>query len=127
MDLLDFLHSIHIEDSPFDSVNVIKGESVGFKELVGKTIHYFNGIGIPKENISYATRYDTKTRTAYIDINGKYENKETGFCNDIEVSIPVDTNQYDSFKVEVTDGLITVTLVEIKSPNPTLRDLNKKL
>ncbi|MBE7018435.1 MAG: hypothetical protein E7413_00940 [Ruminococcaceae bacterium] len=96
------------------------------KEIDGKCIYCFGAVGIPKENISYSTKHYSKTNEAYLKIIGEYEDQDTGFANSIDIKIPVNTNVYDGYEIDIKNGLVEVTLYEIKQPEPTLKDLSKK-
>lgn len=92
------------------------------KELNGNKVLLYEAWGIPKGLIEYSTEFVNKTKQTYLNINGEYKIEEIGFENDINVHLEIDTNIYDGYEVHIEDGLITVTLHEIKNEIPILKD-----
>lgn len=96
------------------------------KELNGNKILLYGAYGIPKEVITYETEFINKTKQTYLNIVGKFENQNIGFENNINIHLLVDTKIYDSYEVQIKDGMITVILHEIKNVAPILNDCSVK-
>jgi hypothetical protein len=96
------------------------------KELNGNKIMLYEAWGIPSGLISYKTEFINKTKQMYLIVKGKYEVPDLDFENNLNIRIHIDTEIYDGYEVTVSDGLVKVTLHEIKNEAPELRDVGKR-
>ena len=87
-------------------------------------IYIYNAIGIPKENIKYETEFVNRTKETYLNIKGEHKVEGTGFENEIDVHLLIDTDVYDKYEVDFHDGLIFVFLHEIINEKPVLEDVS---
>ena len=92
------------------------------KELNGTKVLLYEAWGIPKGLIEYSTEFINKTKQTYLNIKGEYRMDEIGFENDINVHLEINMKIYDGYEVQIEDGLIIVTLHEIKNEPPVLKD-----
>ena len=92
------------------------------KEVNNDKVLLYEAFGIPKGVIRYETEFINKTKQTYLNINGEFKNEMVGFENNINVHLRIDTDIYDGYEVHVEDGLVTVTLHEIKNEAPVLKD-----
>ena len=92
------------------------------KEVNNDKVLLYEAWGIPKDMVTYETEFVNKTKQTYLNINGEFKNEIVGFENNINVHLRIDTDIYDGYEVHVEDGLVTVTLHEIKNEAPVLKD-----
>lgn len=98
------------------------------KETNGEKIIYYDALGIPKECIIHKDEFINKTKQTFLNITDNYDfwDDGMGYENHINVHLFIDTDVYDRYAVTIRDGLIRVTLSEIKNERPMLFDISSK-
>ena len=94
------------------------------QETNGKKIMIYKACGVPKEKIEYTTEFINKTKEMYLIIKGEHEIFED-WSSKVNLRIFIDTKIYDGYSVDIKDGLITVTLYEIKNEAPELKNYSE--
>ena len=94
------------------------------KEIDGKRYLLYEAWGIPASEITYEKEFINKTKDMYLNVQGKAEDINLGFENNINVRLHVDTNIYDGFEVSIDDGMVKIILYEIKNEEPVFKDLS---
>ena len=92
------------------------------KELNNEKVLLYKAWGIPKNMITYETEFINKTKQTYLNVKGEFKIESIGFKNNINVHLRIDTDIYDGYEVHIKDGLVTVTLHEIKNEAPVLKN-----
>ena len=92
------------------------------KELNGIKVLLYNACGIPKSEIKYSTEFINRTKEMYLNITGENKIEDVAFSNKVNVHLYIDTDEYDGYEVNIEDGLVKVTLYEIKNEEPVLID-----
>ena len=94
------------------------------QETNGKKIMVYKAYGVPKEKIEHTTEFINKTKEMYLIIKGEHEIFED-WSGEVNLRILIDTKIYDGYSVDIKDGLITVTLYEIKNEAPELKNYSE--
>lgn len=92
------------------------------KEVNNSKVLLYKAYGIPKNMITYETEFINKTKQTYLNIKGEFKIESIDFENNINVHLRIDTDIYDGYEVHIKDGLVTVTLHEIKNEAPVLKN-----
>jgi hypothetical protein len=91
------------------------------KDLDNTHILLYNAIGLSKDSITCETEFVNKTKQMYLVIKGKYEDKELKYENTLNTRILVNTEVYDSYDFSIVNGILKVTLYEIKNEVPVFK------
>ena len=76
-------------------------------------------IGLSEEMLKIETEFINKTKETYININGEFEDKLTGWKNNINIHQRIDTEVYSYYDCNIKDGILTIILHEIINERPT--------
>ncbi len=69
-------------------------------------------IGLGKDHIIVTTEFINKTKELFLIVTGKFNDAMTGFENEINIRLQIDTNIYCSYDYKIENGLLTITLFE---------------
>ena len=75
-------------------------------------------VGLNKHHITVQKEFVNKTKTLYVTVEGKYEDRLTGWKNDINIKLQVDYNLYNKVTWNIQDGILNVILHEIVNEEP---------
>lgn len=87
-------------------------------EKDNKKIFLYELIGISEENIKEEIEFVNKTCKTYLNVSGEFCDEYTGWKNDINICLPIDTEVYNSYECRIADGILYITLYEIKNEKP---------
>jgi len=59
-----------------------------------------------------------ETKETYLNFKGEFKDTETGFDNDIDIHLRIDTLIYQKYDWTINDGILTVALKEIVNVRP---------
>lgn len=77
-------------------------------------------IGLNASHITVKKNFVNKTKTLFVTVEGKYKDEVTGFENEINIILNVDYKIYSKVTYAIQDGILTIILHEIISPEPNI-------
>lgn len=84
-------------------------------------------IGIGEEDVKIETEFINKTKQIFLNVKGEIEDKITGWKNDINIHLEIDTSIYNSYSCKFNNGLLTIMLKEIVNEKPSFHRYDKDL
>ena len=86
----------------------------------------FDAYGIPKENIKHGIEFINKTRQTFLNVCGRKKIKDLEFENHLNIHMLINTDIYEGYEVNVSDGMVMIILREILNEAPQLRDYSRE-
>ena len=77
-------------------------------------------IGLGKNHIKVEKKWVNKDRKMFIVVEGKYEDEETGWENDISINLEVDWRIYNKIEYSISNGILTIILHEKINDEPDI-------
>ena len=69
-------------------------------------------IGLSESNINVITDFINKTKEMYLIVKGDFKDELTGFENEINIRLKIDTDIYNTYNYKIENGLLTIILFE---------------
>jgi len=87
-------------------------------EKDNKMILLYELIGLSGDSVTAKVEFINKAKQTYLNIKGEYKDELTGWENDINIHLFIDTNIYDTYNWSIKNGILTVILHEIANERP---------
>lgn len=85
------------------------------KEDGNKKYLVYDVKGFGYNNLIVEKIFINKTKQTQLKVYGAFEDGASGYKNEIDFSIDINTEIYDKYSFDITNGLLTVILYEIEN------------
>jgi len=94
------------------------------KEFDNKKYLSYNVPGLTAEDIKIEKHFVNKTKRTYLSVLGEKEDTVTGCVSVVDFELDIDTSIYSKYETKVVNGVLVITLWEIKNKEPECRDIS---
>lgn len=75
--------------------------------------------------LTYTKEFVNKTKETFLNIKGEREIPELEYKNSVDIHLKIDTDLYNGYEVDHTEGILIVTLHEIINAEPIFEEFNQ--